>query len=269
MSRFGTRFGGRFDGRFGSRFSAAPNAPGQGVGAVSPSTILGSKLVEWWTADRADLITLNGSAVTSWKGAKNGYAATQGVSASRPVYSSSSFNGAPSVTFDGTDDELTCTDAAFLAALPTGAAPGEIWAVLSQDALAADATTRLSVAYGDANSNNARQLRRITNNQNFAAVGTGATFTNTTVESNFSDRAVTRGEYLATETAYALNNGTRRSVSAVPATTATRARVGATNFTVAANFWNGKVRDVIFTNAALTSGEATALYAWALPRRML
>jgi hypothetical protein len=36
-------------------------------GGISPVTILGESLLAWWTADRADLITLSGTQVTSWK----------------------------------------------------------------------------------------------------------------------------------------------------------------------------------------------------------
>src|SRR5688500_3331977 len=83
-------------------------APSKGVGVgVSPVTILGASLLAWWTADRADLITLSGSQVTSWKDVVAGYDVVQGVGGSRPLWSATSFNGAPSLTFDAIDDELT------------------------------------------------------------------------------------------------------------------------------------------------------------------
>jgi len=74
-----------------------------------------------------------GAQVTSWRDVKAGYNMVQAASAARPIYSATSWAGvAPPITLDGVDDELSCTDAALLVALPAGAAAGDLWALFDQ-----------------------------------------------------------------------------------------------------------------------------------------
>lgn len=235
---------------------------------VNPLTILGSSLLAWWTADRPDLITLNSTAVTSWKDVVAGYDAVQGVSASRPIYSATSFNGAPGLTFDSVDDELTLASQPF----PSGASPSEIWAVVQQDALGSDASARRVVSYGGSTTNNdLRQLIRSqtggTTSALQALVGTGAATTvalNTSVA--FQGRNLARVKFEATQIRADLNGNAGTPSAAVPSTGSTRFRIGAATF--GAGFWNGKMRDVLVTGP-LSTGQKSALEAWALPRRML
>lgn len=248
----------------GLPFAAALNAGG----GVSPVTILGSKLAAWWTADRADLITLSGSAVTSWKDVVAGYDAVQALSASRPIYSATSFNGKPGLTFDGADDELTLASQPF----PSGANPGEILGIVQQDALTSDTSTRRWFAYGGATNNDSRFISRSgSGNLNRAAfqVGTGAAAPGASVgATDFSTRHVHRGVVTGSQIRQYIDGNLGGSdVAAVPATGSTRARIGAS--TGGIGYWNGKIRDVIVTNALLTEDEVAALLAWALPRRML
>lgn len=250
------------------------DSPREGVGVVSnPITFLGASLLAWWTADRADLITLSGAAVTSWKDVTNGYDALQGVSASRPTYSATGFSGAPGVTSDGIDDELTCTDAGLLAALPVGASPSELWAIVQQDAIGTDATVRSILSYGDTSANLQRNLRRLNPgnvNRGAITIGTGAGNTsaiNTGVD--MSSRHLLRGEVLATTGAASVDGTTMTPGAAVPATAAAaRVRLFGSASAAASSFWNGKARDFLIT-LPLTAGQVTALEAWALPRRML
>lgn len=243
---------------------------GSGSGA-SPVTILGASLLAWWTADRSDLITLSGSAVTSWKDVVAGYDAVQGVGASRPVYSATSFNGAPSLTSDGVDDELTCTDAALLAALPAAALPSEIWAIADQSALVADTPARNIAAYGNG-VNVGRRLQRDVaggNQRGQARAGTGASSTvKRDALVDLSSRHVMRAIFTATAVNVSVDGSVNVQTAAVPATTNSRVRLFASDTAVASQFWFGGGRDILFTTP-LSADQATALLAWALPRRML
>jgi len=235
-------------------------------GGVSPITILGPSLLAWWTADRADLITLSSTAVTSWKDVVADYDAAQGLSAARPLYSATSFNGAPSVIFDSVDDELTLASQPF----PAGASPSEIWAIVQQDALAADATVRAIAGYGGAASTARRGIERavVASNLARATAGNGAAPVSATDIVDFSGRHVVRGAFSAIDETIATNGGAPVSAAVVPATGASRLRIGALSNSTPGNFWNGKIRDVLVTGP-LTTDQAAALLAWALPRRML
>lgn len=246
----------------------------KGVLAKTPISILGASLLAWWTADRADLITLNGSAVTSWKDVMHGYDAVQGVSASRPVYSATSFNGSPGLTFDGSDDGLICTDAALLGLLPDAAEAGEMWAIVQQDALAEVASSRNILSYGGTGISTQRRIRRVVAsgvNRGRFTVGTGASSlaaTDTSV--NFNSRHVIRGAADADSIDLSVDAATPISISGVPATSSAIAcTIGSSSNTTATEFWHGKIRDVIITAGTLSPDQVTALNAWALPRRRL
>lgn len=236
-------------------------------GGVSPVTILGASLLAWWTADRADLITLSGSQVSSWKDVVAGYDVVQAVGGARPLYSATGFNGAPGLTFDGLDDELTLASVP----LPTGANPCEMHGILQQDALPADATTRRWFSYGGISNNDARQVNRsVVTGANRASgitgIGASPTFP-TGVPEDFSGRHVHRMVLTGSAHWQKVDNGAPGApLAAVPATGTTRVRIGAA--TSGLGFWHGKIRDILVTSL-LTTEQATALEAWAFPRRML
>lgn len=230
---------------------------------------LGSKALAWWTADKANLITLSGSQITSWRDVVAGYNCVQAASGSRPLWSATSFNGAPGVTFDSADDEVTLTGVP--SSFPTGAASGEIWGILQQDALPADGSTRRLFAYGGSTNNDSRYATRTVTggiNRGGLTAGTGAATVSaaeTTV--NYSSRHVQRSVITGSQIRLSVDNGAMTAdVACVPATGTTLVRIGAS--TSGIGFWNGKVRDIIVTSI-LTTDEAAALMAWALPRRML
>lgn len=251
---------------------AIPNMAVLGSGGVSPVTILGPSLLAWWTADRADLITLSGAQVTSWKDVVAGYDAVQAVSGSRLIYGATSFNGMPGLTADGVDDEMTCADAGLLAALPDAAEPGEIWGVAQQNALVADSSPKILASYGGATSPTRRGLERVVAtgvNRGRIVTGTGAsapTVVDTAVD--LSGRHVMRGRWAVTDNGVAVDTSAEVTAAAVPATTVLRLRIGAISNTAAANFWSGVVRDIVVTGP-LSAAQIAALKAWALPRRML
>jgi hypothetical protein len=228
---------------------------------------LGPKLLAWWDAERADLITQAAGAVSSWRDIVDAYDAAQTVGASKPVWSGTSFNGRPGVTFDASDDELTLTPAP--ASFPTGASPGEVWVLTDQAALAADTTARTSVAYGGASATT-RALRRVVSvgaNLVDIVIGDGASFANIGGPViAYSGRHVARGIIGATQSSVDLDGTAGTPAAVVPATAATRLRIGASSATSPAGFWNGTHSAILFT-ASLSADEATLMYAY-LNRRL-
>lgn len=68
---------------------------------------LGASLALWLDANDASTITLNGSTVSQWGDKSgNGRNAVQATAATQPVYSATSFNGKPTLTWDGIDDAM-------------------------------------------------------------------------------------------------------------------------------------------------------------------
>lgn len=228
---------------------------------------LGSTLLAWWDASQG--VTVSGSAVTAWRDRRNGYVVAQGASANRPTWSATGFNGAPGLTFDGTDDylELASTPATF----PTGSAGCEFWVVAQQSALPADTTVRHSVSYGDVVTDRRFQSRFVSGGVNRTRTGagngtTGVAGDETTID--LSSRHVIRSQFTATTVGSAVDSSALNTAAAVPATNLGRLRIGAAVLNPVANYWQGKIRDVIVTKP-LTSDQATALRTFLLARRML
>jgi len=230
----------------------------KGVGGWTPAR-LGASLLGWWDAERADKLALSGSSVTTWTDIVANYAMTQAVGAAKPVYSATSFNGRPGITFDGADDELTLPSQPF----PSGAAPSEIWGLVDQLALGSDVSTRRVASYGGfaSGNNDLRQLARSANvgvmNIAQTLCGNGAASiaaANTVVD--FSGIHVARGTFSATDTAIRVDGGAATSAAVVPATSATRARIGAA--TPGFGFWNGRMNTVLITGP-LSAEQAAEL----------
>lgn len=251
-----------------ANLAGTPYALSQGVGG-SPVTILGASLLGWWTADRADLFTLSGAQVSAWRDVVAGYELSQAIGGSRPLFSATSFNGAPGVTLDGSDDELTLASTPF----PTGANPCEVWAIVQQDTAVGDATLRRLFSYGGNSANTRRTVNRAlvggVNRANITA-GTGAaepTTTNTNVD--FSSRHMLRAQFTGTAIPVDVDGvAAAAPTAAVPATGTTRTRMGANTGDTALGFYQGIVRDLLVT-LPLSTDVAAALQAWALPRRRL
>lgn len=262
---------------FGEPLTIADNGYGEPVRVVNawgqPVVIedgdalaLGADLLAWW--DAAQGITVTGSGVSSWVDRKSGYTLAQATDANRPAYSATGFNGAPGLTFDGTTHRLSMESQPF----PSGANPCEVWAVVQQDALAADATNRMVMAYGGATGLTARQTFRTVvtgTNRLGCAVGTGAAaLTASNSNGEFSSRHVVRLAFGATSTDLSLDGGTAASLSATPSTGTVRVRVGSSQADTPAFFWQGKIRDVIVTNL-LSAEKAAFLETFLLSRRAL
>lgn len=246
--------------------------PDKGGGAFTPLS-LGAAVVAWWTADDAASFTLSGAAVTQWRDQKAGYVASQGLSSSRPTYGATLFNGAPGVNFDGTDDELTSTTAGLLAALPTGTSECYLAAIVEQQRLASNGTRNIIAGYGGASSLSRRAVERsVTSGVNTASVTVGngaATVSRDYVAlPTFDSRHYVIARASAAEIGINIDGGTEETVSAVPATSADRFRIGAISNTSASNFFDGVARDIIVLSGP-TPAQLAQLSEWALSRRML
>lgn len=231
----------------------------------NPVAALGSDLIAYVDVNRPDLITAAANAVSSLRDIKAGYDFTQGTGAAQPIYAPTGFNGSPVISADGVDDNLTCTDPALLAALPSGASPGEIWVLCSQDAPTSDAATRHVVDYGNGGSVSRRIRRTVTSSVNRASVQTGSTIAaNTAVD--FSSRHVIRAQITPTNTITTVDGGAPVSVAVVPATSVSRARLFAGSASAATNPWHGGIVACLWT-LPLSADKASGLAAFLTARR--
>lgn len=222
---------------------------------------LGSSLLAWWDAERPDLITAPGGAMSIWRDIVGGYDVTQAVGASKPVYSATSFNGRPGVSFDGIDDELT---GAFPASFPTGAIPNEIWGVTSQDALAADVSSRVVAACG-AGSFQGRSLERTVvsgANRAFTRVGNGAANL-TAIEGtvDFSGRHVCSAIIDGSNIFGEIDTVVSAATACTPLTSGLRVRLGASAANTASSYWSGTHSAILITSI-ITAMQRAQLYAY-------
>lgn len=236
---------------------------GEGVGEFTPLA-LGSKLLLWLDADRDDLITEAAGAVSSWLDIKNAYNFAQ-AGAGKPTYSATSFNGAPGISSDGTDDELTLASQP----LPSGAGDFEVFALCQQDALAADATIRRLFGWGANSSGTSFGIQRnVVGGVNRAqlSVGNGSAILVTDANVDFSSRHLIHAKVTPTETTLTVDNEHVTGPTAiVPAIGSIRARVFASTANTPAIFWQG-VGAAIAVTAPLTTEEREKMTAFFLTR---
>jgi hypothetical protein len=214
---------------------------------------LGASLFAFWDAELASSLTLTGSAVTTWSDRKSGLAPTQSTSGFKPIWSSSSFNGRPGVTFDGTDDFL---ELAGVGSLPAGANPCEIWVLFDQTVAAGSTGNRYAFAYGNGDAAENGFARRAVGRTVDTGVNRGRILTDasgpTAVSANdaavdLSGRHVLR--YVYTGTHHRLDvDGNAGTPAAVTATTGSeRIRIGALVADVVSNFTQGTISAVLVT----------------------
>lgn len=185
----------------------------------------------------------------------------QAIGASRPLYSATSFNSRPGLTFDGSDDELTY---AGVGVFPVAANPCEIWALVNQTALAADNSQRHITCYGGAQTGIRRAaIRAVSNgaNQARAEIGNGTTGDVATSPGDFSGVNVVRVVSGSTQAQASRNGNAGSAVSSVPAIGTTRTRIGATSATTAANFFSGVISFIAIT-AQLSSDDAAKMLTY-------
>jgi hypothetical protein len=236
-----------------------------------PVAYLGSDLIELWDASRADTIfaltdATYTNAVHSWTGLKTGANLAQSTPNLKPFYDPTGLDGSPCLTFNGTSQYLKCTDAAFMALLPSGSDPCEMWVLCSQDVDATDATTRHVAGYANSSAANGRSLARIA----VSSVNRGRTYTGTGASASvatdthvdFSGVHVLRGIFGATQTSAQVDGEALVTATVTPATgTPALFMVGSIPALAASNWWSGKVSAVMVTKT-LTTQQATDLHSY-------
>lgn len=226
---------------------------------------LGSSLLAWWDAEAAGSLSLSGSSVLSWIDLKGGLALTPPSSGARPLWQATAFNGRPMVTFDGSDDTLEAS----AAALPSAAAPSEIWVLIDQQLSAADASNRIIAGYGSNATATWRVARRIVStgvNRSGAQVGDNSTSVPVVgPATDLSGRHVVRlavgaiSSQVFTDTVPTGTGGA--PVTVTPATGNTRIRLGASPGTTANSFFTGGINSALVTGP-LADPAATQLMGW-------
>lgn len=236
-----------------------------------PIAALGDDLIEFWDASRGDTIATYSdgtytNSVSSWVGLITGANLAMGTPNLKPMYLSQGLAGGPCLSFDGVQQYLTCTDATLMSRLPSGTAPCEIWALVSQDAAGADATTRQAVGYANTSLANGRSIARVAvSNVSRARAYTGtggsaAVATDSHVD--LSGAHVMRGVFTAAQTSIDVDGSGALSAAAVPATgTPALFRVGAIPALAASNWWSGKIAAVLVTKP-LSAEKAAALHSY-------
>jgi hypothetical protein len=235
-----------------------------------PLAALGTDIYEYWDTNRADTISETtdatySNAVSAWLGLVTGANLAQSTPNLKPTYSPTAFAGAPCIVLDGIQQYLTCTDAALLALLPSGASPCEIWALLSQDALPADTTERYAVGYSGTSVTTGRAISRYVNagvNRARGRTGTGAAATSVNDAAvDFSGIHVIRQIVGATQSSLSVDGGALTNGAVVPSTTNSRFRVGAISASGPSNYWQGKVAAVLITKP-LSDDKAADLHRY-------
>lgn len=255
---------------YGYGYSASPPRP---VRQGSPDPVydplsLGPNLLAWWTADNATSLTLVGSQASAWRDVKNGFEVAQTTSSARPTFASDGFGGAPALVFDGTDD---CLQANSTFNFPVGAAPGEIWTVVSQDALVSDTGAKAIVSYGSVATSRRALRRDVLGGTNRARLSVGSTSGEVVVSETTNDflgRHVLRGVVGATASSISIDGNPPMSDSVIPNTSIDRIRIGAFTASNPMNFWHGAIRDLIVTSP-LDAEQSEQLRTFLLARRMI
>lgn len=245
-----------------NRAKGWPTPSIQGGGVPWTPLDLGASLYDMWDAERADSFSLSGAAVNAWASVKNGYSASQSISAAKPIYSATSFNSRPGVTHDSADDELTFVG---VGTFPVGATGSEIWSLSIQSALPADTGTRTILGYGGGSVNSSRSSRRtVVSGVNRAQSGVGiggSQATNTNLLVDLSGIKIVRSVFSGTEQRTDADGTPNTPTAAVPATDTVRLRIGAGTNTAASNFWHG-VFSLIAITAPLTDEQAAQMLTY-------
>lgn len=242
--------------------------------SYNPRRALGSDLIAWWDADSrywgANGNMTISTGVSSWKDIVGAFDAAQATGSAQPVFSSTSFNGGPGITFDGSDDQLMCNSAAFTTAMAgvLGTNGSEIWALVSQDLAGATAGAQYVGGYGPASSVQGRNVGRVGSggvNRTRIQVGDGAAnvFGSGTVV-DFSGRHACRVQFGATASNFYMDGTLDPTLNVVPSTAITLARIGTRND--GTGFWGGIVVAFLITNP-LSASKAAGLQSWLISRR--
>jgi len=220
--------------------------------------ILGASLVAWWNADDATPGTLS-----TWTDRVGSLAVTATTTA-QPTASASSWTfssvAKAALTFDGVANCLVATS---FPSLPTGATPGEIWA-LGNDTSAAGgfkyicrygAGVATATERGILSNNDARQSPAVTD---------GVTAILATTSPALTNGFILGANWSGTTEAGRIDGQDTIPATATIATLATgtvRIRIGAVNLAGAGSFFVGTIRHVIVTTI-LTTLQRQQVEGW-------
>lgn len=224
------------------------------VAAPFAPTDLGANLLGYFDAEVLSSMTFNGSKVITWTDPVTGFAPTQGTDTNRPVYSATSFNSRPGLTFPGDPTQLAGTSAPY----PTGTTAMEIWALVKQDALVADTTQRMVVYGGGTGGATPGYLSRVvTSGVNRANGGRASTVANTGVD--FSGIHVLRLQLTGATSQIDVDGNAGTPGADTTGPTGAPFRIGA--YINNALTWNGVINYIGFFNL-LSAGNAALLQAY-------
>lgn len=229
---------------------------------IDAEQALANIFTEWWSTTRADLITLATANVVTWTGIK-GNSVTQATGANQPIYSATSYNSGPGITFNGTTQFLQGSGSAF----PSGNAGSEFWANVDTTTTAADTTSRRIAILGSGTTGQNRGLGILGNTtivQSQALSGDGAA-------SAARPSTVTA---FGRHTHRAVQDTTTLGISLDGAAVTTQAltqNTANTNIAIGSQFgtnlyFQGVMRDILIT-PLLTATQATYLNNYLSTRR--
>lgn len=222
-------------------------------------SFLGSKLLAWYDPTDIDTLFQDSTATTpvttdndpvGYLGDKsgNGRHFIQITADSRPLYQDTG-----TLLYDGIADCLLLSPSPF----PSGASPCDIFMEVSQNTLPADTENKVPFSYGGNTAALSRRLQRfVSSGVNRYRVQTGDGSNPQSVEDtniDFSSNHLIRASFRATEHLIDID-GYRTRSSMIPATTTSRARIGAANGSSAASFWNGNIGRIVISTE-LTPAE--------------
>lgn len=223
---------------------------------------LGNKLFAWWNADVLSSLTLSGNQVSAWRDLAFGTEVAQSTASSRPIWSATSFNGSPGVTFDGTDDRMS--NLTQQARIPdTGGY--YLMATVDQTALVADTTVRAIITLSSSNASQTSLRRAVASGQNRVAINIGGSAINAS-SGDFSGRTTPAMRTISSGATIYLNGASVGTSATAPVTSTIRTYIGC-NHLANDNFWRGVVRDVISVSETLTTDEMSLLNAYLAQRR--
>lgn len=223
-----------------------------------PWTPVASRQVAgWWNPREVLTLSLSGGAVETYRNVIGSALLIQTTGSRRPVWNGDAFgSGRPGLVFDGMDDRL---ERPAVPPFASGADPGEIWAVVRQDALVADTGTRIAVSAGSSASNQRAAARIVASGANRAQAigrdGTSQQFAQDTTVA-FGARHVLRCVFDTTSVSLEIDGVVTTTVTSALGTGTGRSALGCNAGTTPANFWNGAIGDVVPVNGRLPPDEA-------------
>lgn len=232
----------------------------------TPADFKSVTLVGFYDAENNAKITNAGGFASDWVDSANAAnVVTQATGAARPlIVPVHALTGRQVLQFDGTDDTLRKTTCPY----PTTGNLSILF-VGTQDALAADTTTRHAVATGLSTTSGLMLRRAVTAGVNRfqTSTGNGAGGSNTGVSvGDASGRIYGFGRWASTTQFASLNGVNGVSNTAVMTGAVDRFAIGASAGATAAGFWQGAISAVLYVTGAMSVEDESNFNRWAAGR---